>query len=189
MNASLIGLTGMARVGKDTAAMRLWQVHRFWPLAFADPIKRGLSAAFGLDKGIFDGPEKEQEIDWLGVSPRYLMQRFGTQFGREMVAEDVWLRMAGRRLAQLQHHQAVVERERRVVVTDVRFDNEAAWVREQGGMVLRVTRSVKPVADHESEYGVSPELVDVSVSNNGTLDEFYARIDDVVRERFGRLAA
>ena len=178
--AMLIGLTGRARVGKDTAAEHLRFQHWFLPMAFADPIRDGLCVMFGLTPDRFREISKELTIDHLGLSPRQLMQRLGTEFGRHQVGETVWLDEAARRLARLadNHNRFAQDTPFRVVITDVRFDNEAQWVRDRGGRVIRICREGAPqVTGHVSEAGVRDDLVDCVVSNDGSYEEFYARLD------------
>ena len=59
----IIGLTGRAFSGKDTVGAYLSRAHNFSMLAFADPIRDALMAAFGLDYRVFKPENKETVID------------------------------------------------------------------------------------------------------------------------------
>ena len=174
MTMTFIGLHGKAHSGKDTVASILKTEHDFVGLAFATPIKDALITMFGLQHIDFEGPAKERAIEWLGESPRKLMQTLGTDWGRLMIGEDLWIRSAGRRL---KYHAMITGK---VVVTDVRFENEAAWVRENGGVVWHIDRDTMPASQvrrHSSEAGICIRPgVDSLVDNNGTLEQLRGRI-------------
>jgi hypothetical protein len=168
----LIALTGRARSGKDTAGQFFCSTYGFTQYAFADPIRAGLRAALGLTDWHFN-EGKEIVIPEYGKSPRQLMQLFGTDFGRKMVHPDVWFVPA----------EEIVRSTKNLVITDCRFDNEAAWVREHCGYVIRITRDNAPqVSAHVSEDGVSEELIDFKVKNNGTLEDLCGSLGSVYSE-------
>ena len=174
---TLIGLTGPAGAGKDTVAATLAREYDFVRMSFASPIKDALVSMFGLDRAVFSGAAKEAPIDWLGKSPRQLMQTLGTEWGRGLVRDDVWIRHAERRLA---YHLAISGR---IVITDVRFDNEAAWLRRRGGHVWHVVRTDRArVNPHTSEAGVQfdAEAGDDLIDNNHGLDHLADAIRDAV---------
>lgn len=178
----IIGITGRARSGKDTIG-RWFRDHRdAYVVNFAWPIKVAIERAFSLPPEVWNGPEKERELEWLGRSPRYLAQTLGTEWGRNLVGHDVWIAALEHRLRDTR----VWYQDCLVVVTDVRFDNEAAWVRKHGHL-LHVTR---PGADgdvgilgHASEAGIAPEAGDYHVVNDGTIDELYAKLDELFPRR------
>lgn len=74
--------------------------------------------------------------EWLDAprSPRQIMQWWGTEYRR---AQDprYWVRIMGARIAELQRDGLT-----RLVVTDVRFDNEAGLLRGRGGSLWQITR-------------------------------------------------
>lgn len=170
MAGMLIGLAGRARVGKDTAADVLVSCCGLVALSFAKPIKDGLAAMFGLEPTHLDGPLKERPIDDdLVVSPRVLMQTLGTDWGRR-IDPGIWIWNASRRLRAAREFAG--DAWAGAVFTDVRFENEAAWIRRSGGVVIHVLRDVAPrVADHASEAGVSQQPGDLVVCNNGSLHD------------------
>jgi len=167
----LIGLTGQAGCGKDTVARILMKNHDFSSIAFADPIRIGAAAIFGAWTD--DRADKEATIEWIGKSPREIMQLLGTEFGRELIHPDIWIRALERRLA-VRTNQGP-----NFVVTDCRFQNEANWIRDQGGQLWHIQRrSAEPVASHVSENGLAFDagychLLD----NNGDFQDLSAAVD------------
>ncbi|WP_043309539.1 deoxynucleotide monophosphate kinase [Pseudomonas sp. ML96] len=175
MSQLLIGLAGRARVGKDTVARYLAAHLTLISYAFADPLKQALASMFHLTASQLDGAEKEQPLPWLGKSPRELMQRLGTEWGRNQVHPQLWLLLAELNLQLLAEHDQAMKG---VVIRDVRFDNEAEWVRSKGGVILHITRpDADEVAHHSSESGVRRCASDFALVNDGTLNDLYDELD------------
>lgn len=166
----IIGLAGLAGVGKDTALTLLKLQHRTAGLAFADPMRAMIEALFANT----DTPRrymqhrryKEAVIPQLGVSYRRLVQTLGTEWGLNCLAEDFWTRIADARLAKLQQL-----RWEAIAITDVRTASEAAWVRSKGGLVWHIHRpQATPVLAHITEE--MPFLADRTVMNDRGIAEF-----------------
>lgn len=175
----LIGLTGAAGAGKGSVAHRLVMHHGFAEIAFADPLYDAVAAITGISvANLKDRAVKEQPIPWIGKSPRELLQLLGTEFGRGMVKESLWIDRAMRRLVPF------------TVITDVRFDNEAEAVKARGGVIWEVVRPTKSClvgasAAHESEAGISREFIDLVLPNTGTLDDLFGAVDAAMRQATG----
>lgn len=172
----LIGIAGKAGSGKDTAGAHLVKHHGFEQYAFANPI-RAMLAALGAfpASDLIDRDTKEVVIGWLGKSPRQMAQTLGTEWGRELVHQQLWVLMAQRRWEAA---QAVGED---LVITDVRFENEVLWVKAQGGQVIALERSgAAAVSAHASEQFDISVVADVVISNNGTIDELKSGVDDAL---------
>ena len=175
----LIGLCGAAGSGKDTVASILRETAQFYRVAFADPLYEMAAIVTGLlPEDLQDRELKEQEIDWIGKSPRQLLQTLGTEWGRSMVSESLWVDIGMRRIDRL------LADGRNVVVTDVRFDNEAAAVKSAGGEVWQVIRGegcVRGVSmRHSSEAGISEVLIDKTIGNWGSLARLRETVDAAV---------
>lgn len=163
----LIGLTGRAGAGKDTVAKHMANC-AFTRYTLAMPLKMGLEAMLDIPLDVWDDRvRKEQVIDWLGKSPRQVAQTLGTEWGRQMVHPNLWVMLMLRRWDEVRASTSP-----RMVVTDVRFDNEAQAIIDAGGTVWKVEREgVAPVAAHVSEKGVSPALIEGAVKNYGSLTQ------------------
>lgn len=173
---TLIGLAGCKGVGKDTAADHLVRNHGFVKIALADPLRDGLKAMLGLSDQRFDDRNlKEAQIDWLGASPRQLLQTLGTEWGRNYIARDLWLRVAARRIDALPPGA-------HVVVSDIRFEDEAAWVRKQGGQLWHIRRDIQASDPHSSEQGIALQPGDVEIFNTGSLAQLHAQLAAALKE-------
>jgi len=155
----VIGLTGKARSGKDTVAALLQATQEFRNVetySFATPLKQMLDVGLQLkDK------DDTEAVELYGCNYRKLAQTLGTEWGRELVHSDLWVLIAEQRL----------KRSRLVIITDVRFENEANFVRERG-VLIHVERQGQEAikeSDHISESGVSVLHNDYKILNNSTL--------------------
>ena len=162
----LIGLTGHAGSGKDTVRTML-EREGFVGLAFADPIRsmiRELLTSAGIDDAYIDERTlKETIIPELGVSYRHMAQSLGTEWGRNL-RRDFWLRITAAFVVDQMNAG-----ETHCVISDVRFANEAEWVRSKGGQIWRIHREgLASVRPHVSESGVDSIKPHRTIHNNGS---------------------
>lgn len=182
----IIGLCGPAGSGKDSVRNVLELKHDFAGLAFADPIRamlRELLTSNGCSEDYMERRDlKEQPIPGLCVSYRHMAQTLGTEWARQHLGADFWLRVAATYLADLRSQGY-----RHFVISDVRFANEAEWVRAQGGEVWMVERpGLAPVRPHVSEC--VQFRVDQVLRNDGSLDQLERTTLDALAsaKRFAR---
>ena len=161
---AIIGLTGPAGCGKTTVA---GMIEGAVVIQLADPLYAALALMLGVDEAILrHRGAKERPLPGFDRSPRQLLQTLGTDWGRAFVGPDVWLRMAGRRIDALHAAGAPT-----VVLADVRFENEAEWIRNRGGEVWRVEREpTAAAAAHVSEAGIPDALINRTIDNTGAPD-------------------
>lgn len=171
--APLIGIAGRARSGKDTVANFIIAAIGGYRYSFADPI-RAMLAPLGVDMNDpYWQARKEDVIPALGVSPRRMMQTLGTEWGRNLINSDLWLVMA---------HQRLLRNGPGMVISDVRFENEAAWIRKHGGRIIHVIRpEAKAVEAHASEDGIEMLDTDAQLFNSGTLEELQLSVRELLR--------
>lgn len=180
----IIGLIGRAGAGKDTAADYLCTEHGFERYAFAQPLKTMLEALFtevGIDHArLFEPRLKELPILELGgLSPREMMQSLGTEWGRSLRG-DFWLRCADLCLGLHSAPDAAPVHDR-IVVTDVRFPNERAWLTAKAGVAVRIQRdAAPPVRNHASEQHADTLAAQYEIDNNHSLAALHFELDCLV---------
>jgi len=180
----LIGLVGRAGSGKDTAAAHLCAEYGFVRAAFADSLKDMLAAHLEqrtIDYAhLFEPGLKEQPLPGVGVSARELMHRLGDAF--RAADPDYWVKaladtigMRGDSTAQYPVHD-------RIVITDVRYPNEADWVLRNGGTLVRLVREqAAPVRAHSSEEHADTLPAHHTLVNNGpTLVGLHSLLDGMM---------
>jgi hypothetical protein len=180
----IVGLSGYARSGKNTAADAL--IQRGWRQAgYADKLKEFLYQVNPLIPGYFGAGNLRlrQLVDstgWDYAKTKYpevrsLLQRTGTEAGRRVLGDDVWVEAL-----YADHHDAAG-----LVVTDVRFPNEAEAVAKRGGVMIRVERpGVGPTKDkygraHISETALDDWPFDHVLVNDGSVADLHAKLHGV----------
>lgn len=142
----IIGITGKAGVGKSTIANILVKDYGYICAPFAGPLKDMLSA-IGLTHDELYGDKKEVVNSNYGVTPRHMMQTLGTEWGRDIIGQHIWVEAWRRSLyRKYQNHN--------IVVDDIRFPNEVAAVRSLGGKVVNIHWASYlrgPTSSHVSE--------------------------------------
>ena len=178
----IIGLSGYAQSGKDTVANILVSKYEFERVAFADAIRsilwemnpivkdsgftlQGVVNAYGWDKAKIMFPEIRRLLQELGVSSRASLD------------EDVWVNAVLRK---------VNDKTKKYVISDVRFENEAAIIKQMDGYLWRVKRpGIEAVNGHVSESEMDGYKVDQILNNGGTIEE----LELLVQQRMDALIA
>lgn len=191
---NIIGLCGQAGAGKDTAAK--WFLQRgYGRSGFADPIKFLLNQAFGWTMADWEDRDWK-ESRWAVLtadsnsrpsetSPRSLAQWLGTEVVRNNFGNDAWVN-----LWKQQWHDAG---QPRLVVADVRFQNEVDAIHKLGGVVLRIVRGPysgrlhfdgdgdRTDTTHDSERTGELRDIDHEIRNDGTIQDLHDKIARVAR--------
>jgi hypothetical protein len=168
----IIGLVGRACAGKDTVAGMMDGYER---IAFADPVRAACVAVFDAPLSDFvDRGAKERVDPRWGISPREMMQRIGTDCVRNRIGDDHWI----------DHMRHRMKSDVSYVVTDVRFLDEARFLKSKGAALVRVIRpSTAPASpeDHVSETeGIGIEC-DHCILNDSTTDALRRAVDEMMR--------
>lgn len=170
----VIAFCGYAGSGKDEAAKAL---PLFTRVAFADAVRE---AALALDPIVKSYDEVTYHLTDLvrlkgwgeakqEPEVRRLLQRMGTEAGRDIHGQGCWVRIAARKIAAAGD----------VVITDMRFPNEVEFVRQLGGKIIRIVRpGVGPVNGHCSEsFQIEAHI---EIVNDGTVDELHEKVREAV---------
>ena len=211
----IIGICGLIGSGKDTVADYLVNSHEFRRESFAGTLKDAVAAVFGWDRTMLEGRTKasrdwrEQVDPWwaarLGIpklTPRWVLQNWGTEVCRKGFHDDIWIASLENKLRNAVDH---------IVISDCRFPNEIASIRNTGGLVIRTKRgpdpewfksaaivnlgptrnlswaSNKAVMDnykiHASETAWVGTQFDAELNNDGSIDDLYAQVKNLVQDR------
>ena len=212
----IVGFVGFIGAGKDTAADYLVNFHGFRRDSFANTLKDAVAAVFGWDRILLEGRTKEarewreQKDEWwserlgMTITPRWVLQYWGTEVCRNGFHDDIWIASLENKLRQTKDD---------VVISDVRFPNEIKAIHNAGGVVVRVKRGPEPdwydnalnfnagqqrigwaIGKHEleqrgihaSEYSWVGGDIDYVVENNSTIDDLFNRLEGIILRSQGQ---
>ena len=199
----IIGLVGFIGSGKGTVG-DIFESHGYIKDSFAKPLKDACSMMFGWPRELLEGDtevsrkwREEPDTFWsekfdYSFTPRYALQLMGTEAGRNVFHQDIWV------MSLLNRAKG-----KDVVVTDVRFKNEIEYIQNNGGRIVRVKRGGEPewynlakdAADgfssaimgmkdkgiHQSEWDWVGSEFNYTIYNNGTLDELGNEVEKVLQ--------
>jgi hypothetical protein len=209
----IIGFVGFIGSGKDTAADYLVNFHGFRRDSFASALKDAVANVFGWDRTLLEGRTKasrewRDQIDpwWAArlnmptLTPRWVLQYWGTEVGRKAFHDDIWI-------ASLEHRMLSSNDD--IVITDVRFPNEIKAIKQAGGRVFRIKRGPEPEwyedalnynqgptnmtwalskmrldrdKIHASETAWIGQPLDANVDNNGSIDDLFFQLKNLVQD-------
>lgn len=178
----LIGLTGVARSGKDTCAnfIEEFENKKVLRLYFSKILKDACKLLFNLTDEQLYGDKKEETLtNWKlhgqDVSPRKLLQWLGTDILRNQVDMDFFKKHMIENITK-----GIEEKYDFILVTDVRFDNEAELITQLGGKIYHIERPNNQkinLSDHASEKGIKEELIHEKIINDSTLEDFKEKVN------------
>lgn len=191
----IVAVTGPKRSGKDTAASYLKSMFDYEPLAFAEPIKDILCVTLGISRETLDdfknltdshkilgvesyGAFAEDEDDYVEFTTdmRQILQRFGTEAMKKHFGTDVWCK----KLIQ----DALLWDLDNICVSDLRFIEEYEYLKEhcEKLTIIRLHKDGLEDDSHSSEQEYKQIPTDYDVSNNGTLQELYNKLNKIMTE-------
>lgn len=156
----IIGLSGKKRSGKNAVAkfIAMQTSMPCFEQSFADGLKAEVAKACGVSRTYLE--ENKDNF-------RLILQGWGTDFRRKLVDDLYWIKKMDKAL----QHQYAINPDSVALITDVRFLNEADYVRKCGGVVVRVNRPESASVDeHVSETELDDYKFDFVINNNSTLN-------------------
>lgn len=175
-----VGLHGFAGAGKDTVA-KILEKYGYTRVAFGDRLREALYVLNPIVLYGHDGQDLRVQdiVDTLGWDQakreyeeiRRLLQVLGTEVGREMIDQNVWVNSVFKNL----------EEDKKYVFTDVRFVNEHQAIDSRLGLLVKIDRpGVGPVNDHKSDQGLPDQWFDAAITNDGTLEDLNTKVREVL---------
>lgn len=199
----IFSISGLIGSGKDTIADYLVNSHGFRRESWAGTLKDAVASVFGWDRVLLEGKTAEsrkwREIpdQWwserlgINVTPRRVLQEWGTDVCREHYHDDIWIASLENKLRKTNDN---------IVISDSRFPNELESVKNLGGVTIRVKRGPDPEwvnefiqtgrtfefakkypSVHASEFSSVSCKYDYVIQNDGSIDELYKKINDLLQ--------
>lgn len=209
----IIGICGFINCGKDTVADYLVNFHEFRRESFAGILKDAVASVFGWDRDLLEGRTRQsrewrEQVDpWWSqrlnipeLTPRWVLQYWGTEVLRRGFHDDIWIAGLENKLRSSSDN---------IVISDCRFPNEIAAIKNQGGRVIWVQRgelpewynyaldanqgpnhigwalgktNLKKYKIHASETSWIGTDFDAVIDNNGSLDDLYNKVKNLVQD-------
>lgn len=176
----LIAIHGFKQSGKDTLADLLVREYGFKKVAFADRLKEALHLIFDVPRDWLWGSDEDkqkltrvawndfEDIDWSDkddstfLSVRELMQIFATEICRSKIP-GIWYRYLP------------IRSDENLVISDLRFTNEAEFLKQNQAVLIKVKRPGAEGGEHESEAGLPDSTMDHVLLNDADLESFYMK--------------
>lgn len=186
----IVGIVGFIGAGKGTVGDILVREHGYHRFAFADALKDAVAQIFVWPRGLLEGDTnasrafRERVDPWwshkLGyeVTPRLILQKMGTEACRHGIADNIWIAALEKRIHGYDD----------VVISDCRFPNEIDFIRNAGGIIVRVKRGEDPTPKelakmHISETAWNNYEPDFVITNDGTIDELKTQISKILTKK------
>lgn len=183
----LVAFSGLKGSGKDTAASILIEEYGFTKVSFAEAVRElaliidpiiifeDVSSTARLSKLVtqFGWDKIKREIPEV----RRLLQRLGTEGGRNFYHEDIWIEIVDKKFKDLSWDNT------RYVITDCRFDNEVQFVRDKGGLLVWVERPGVESDGHASESPHIKDLASIVINNCSSIEDFQEGVRTVMQLR------
>jgi len=172
----LFGFAGKKGSGKNYIAQELFLPFLVTKptliMAFADHFKVDTIINYSLLNEDVFGDNKSEVV-------RKLLQQAGHEQGRLKRGEDIWIRILNEWMLAY-HHRGI----QRFIITDVRYENEIEWIKEQGGYVFYITKDKLSKDEHISENSITGSalsLIDYIIDNNN-YSKTLGYIDNIIKE-------
>lgn len=171
----IIGICGKKRHGKDTIADYLKNTYGFVQLSFAQPLKDACKILFKLSDEQLYGDLKEVIDPRHGKSPREMLQWLGTDVFRNQFNDSFWINHLKMTCMEIIKQDPKAK----IIVSDIRFQNELDIVKELNGFVIKINRpSIVSNDNHESEKHIDNIVGhNILIENDGTIDDLYNKVD------------
>lgn len=199
----LIGILGRKRVGKDTTADYLCSNYNFEKLTLAQPLKDICKISYDFSDEQLYGSLKETIDERFGVSPRVVYQYLGTDIFRKdinsiipCIKNNFWINLIAENYLQMTE----TNKNKCVVVSDVRFQNEIDRIHELGGIIIKINRPIvenMPINNNNNNNIVNNTKYDFSklkfgqsvkkvckILFNFNDEQLYGSLQDAIDPRF-----
>lgn len=146
--SKILGITGLKGSGKDTIGDIICKNDESYvKMSFADTLKDITAILMGWDRKLLQGDTiesrewREKADDYWSdvfgkmITPRIILQQLGTEVLRNHFLQSIWVDSLKKK---------IMNTDKNVVITDVRFPNEIDAIKELGGTIYRVERGEIP---------------------------------------------
>jgi len=178
----IIALSGKSQSGKDTVADYLVTNYNFIKISFGKYLKKCVSYIFDINDYILNSEYKDIVNDEWNVTPREILQWFGTECIRKSPYQhssgySIWTHKLEKDL------QFYMKLGKNIVISDLRFPDEVEMLKKykhNTWMIERLQASTltKNCSEHESENYIV--TYDILIRNNDSINDLYKKIEELI---------
>ena len=177
---------GVKGSGKTTCAKYLVEKYKFMEKSFGECLKRACQIIFLLSDRQILGTQIEKETPdskWFDCTPRKMLQYLGTDLLRNqmyIIMPELKCDIFIRHMLLWHQNQLSKNSDISLVISDVRFQNEADFVKFLGGNVVKLIKenTNDNIDTHASEIEINNIInYDFIITNNNTVDSLLQKID------------
>lgn len=192
----IIGICGLISSGKGTVGDILQTQHGFIKISFADSLKDAVSTIFSWPRELLEGATEEsrawreqvdpwwaKRLDDPDLTPRKVLQLWGTEVCRKSYHQDIWIASMERKIEPGVNY----------VIPDTRFPNEIDMIQKLDGQVWCVKRGPDPQwfdlyrlggsppnHIHPSEWEWARAKFDQVIENNSTIEDLTVKVKNLL---------
>lgn len=159
MKTTIVGIGHKSKAGKNTVARFMIEelgLRKIYckEYSFAEPLKNFCQVHFGIRKD------------------RKLLQLIGTDVYRNYVNQDIWVNLTKERIEEENPDVAII--------TDVRFKNEADYIIQNNGILIKVTRPGIKNVEHISETDLDNYPFHINIDNDKGKEELAIKVQTLM---------
>jgi hypothetical protein len=188
----LIGLSGEISCGKTTLC-KILEKYNYQEYMLSKPLKDiAVILNFNQEQVFGNQEQKLQVNEFWGISSRQFLQVFGTEVCRDTLPnllpnmklnnKSIWLRLFEKYYND--------NSDKNIVVSDIRYSDEAKVISDLGGILIRINRNKTNkveqninIHNHKSEQSFNEINYDFVIDNNGTIEELEENIKNIILKK------
>tara|TARA_A200000159_G_C7173733_1_gene276533 strand:+ start:151 stop:696 length:546 start_codon:yes stop_codon:yes gene_type:complete len=172
----IIGITGVARVGKDTLFKCISDINsniRVRRAAFADELKNECDDFLRKNINISAFTERDEEKSII----RPFLVTYGTHVRRKL-DKNCWIKKLNEKINASEESESFI-------ITDVRFENEAKWIKNKKGILVHLSRQgILPANKDESEQDpILKSMSDIKVNVPTFKDDYMSQVKNIIQKK------
>jgi hypothetical protein len=177
----IIGLLARSRSGKDTVADYIITNYKSYNIVkrrLAGPIKNAVKELYGLNDDDLESDTKDIHIPQFNCSPREIMVQItktvmelsGVDFFTNRLYDIIESGSSG------QSGQSEI-----TIIPDIRYQHDIDRIHKNNGIIIKIERNIQNII-YSNENNIENMEADYVIVNNGTLDELYTQINNIINQ-------
>ena len=175
----IIGLLARSRSGKDTVADYIITNYKSYNIVkrrLAGPIKNAVKELYGLNDDDLESDTKDIHIPKFNCSPREIMVQI-TKTVMDLSGTDFFTNRLYDSIAK----SAKSGNPEITIIPDIRYQHDIDRIHKNNGIIIKIERNIQNIV-YSNENNIENMDADYIIVNNGTLDELYMQINNIIKQ-------